>query len=103
MAFEFNFPKYRSLPYNRRERVAQAKHIRQEARETVHEAVSDDEFAMLVEAMDTIHGRPLTQGTRIEIRRLAARPRQTRRRRSQSRPRRLLQVTRSSRGTGTQG
>ena len=55
MAFEFNFPKYRSIPYNRRERVAQAKHIRQEARETVHEAVSDDEFAMLVEAMDTIH------------------------------------------------
>lgn len=55
MAFKFNFPKYRSLPYNRRERIAQAKHIRQEARETVHEAVSDDEFAMLVEAMDTIH------------------------------------------------
>ena len=55
MAFEFNFPKYRSLPFNRKERVAQAKHIRQEARETVHEAVSDDEFAMLVEAMDTIH------------------------------------------------
>lgn len=55
MAFEFNFPKYRSIPYNRRERVAQAKHIRQEARETVHEAASDDEFAMLVEAMDTIH------------------------------------------------
>lgn len=55
MAFEFNFPKYRSIPYNRRERVAQAKHIRQEALETVHEAVSDDEFAMLVEAMDTIH------------------------------------------------
>ena len=55
MAFEFNFPKYRKLPYNRRERIAQAKHIRQEARETLHEAVSDDEFAMLVEAMDTIH------------------------------------------------
>ena len=55
MAFEFNFPKYRSLPYNRRERVAQAKHMLQEARETLHEAVSDDEFAMLVEAMDTIH------------------------------------------------
>ena len=55
MAFKFNFPKYRSLPYNRMERIAQAKHIRQEARETVHEAVSDDEFAMLVEAMDTIH------------------------------------------------
>ena len=55
MAFEFSFPKYRSLPFNRRERIAQAKHIRQEARETLHEAVSDDEFAMLVEAMDTIH------------------------------------------------
>lgn len=55
MAFEFNFPKYRSLPFNRKERIAQAKHIKQEARETVHEAVSGDEFAMLVEAMDVIH------------------------------------------------
>lgn len=55
MAFAFNFPKYRKIPCNRKERIAQAKHIRQEARETVHEAVSDDEFAMLVEAMDTIH------------------------------------------------
>lgn len=55
MAFKFNFPRYCRLPYNRKERVAQAKHIRQEARETLHEAVSDDEFAMLVEAMDTIH------------------------------------------------